>query len=66
MIGNAVRVMRIATGEEGEDVPPAPAKDESATAVGREGRKARAEAMARERRAEVAQAAAAGARAVHG
>ncbi|UFN46807.1 hypothetical protein LPC08_12265 [Roseomonas sp. OT10] len=60
MIGNAVRVMRIATGEEAEDVPPAPVKDEAAAAMGRKGGKARADAMTPERRAEIARKAAAG------
>lgn len=59
VISNAVRVMRIATGEEGEDVPPAPVKDEAAAAMGRKGGKARAEAMTPERRAEIARKAAA-------
>lgn len=60
VIGNAVRVMRIATGEEAEDVPPAPVKDEAAAAMGRKGGKARADAMTPERRAEIARKAAAG------
>ncbi len=59
VIGAAVRVMRIATGEEGEDVPPAPPKDEAAAAMGRKGGRARADGMTAERRAEVARAAAA-------
>ncbi|HEV7264492.1 MAG TPA: hypothetical protein VGN83_06180 [Falsiroseomonas sp.] len=58
VIGNAVRVMRIATGEEGEETPPAPAKDEAAAAMGRKGGKARADAMTPERRAEIARKAA--------
>lgn len=58
VIGNAVRVMRIATGEEADDVSPAPVKDEGAAAMGRKGGKARAEAMTPERRAEIAKAAA--------
>lgn len=59
VIGNAVRVMRIATGEETETLPAAPAKDEAAAAMGRKGGKARADAMTPERRAEVARTAAA-------
>lgn len=59
VIGNAVRVMRIATGEEPEGMPPAPVKDEAAAAMGRKGGKARAEAMTPERRAEIAKKAAA-------
>lgn len=58
VIGNAVRVMRIATGDEGEDVPARPAKDEAAAAIGRKGGLARAETMTPGRRAEVAEKAA--------
>lgn len=58
VIGNAVKVMRIATGEEAEDVPAKPAKDEAAAAMGRKGGKARAETMTPERRAEIARQAA--------
>lgn len=62
VVANAVKVMRIATGEEAEDAPPTPtpAKDEAAAAMGRKGGKARAEAMTPERRAEIARKAAAG------
>ena len=61
VIGNAVHVMRIATGE-AEDAPdPAAAgKDEAAVSMGRRGGKARAEGMTPERRAEIARKAAAG------
>jgi len=59
VVANAVKVMRIATGEEGEDAPPASAKDEAAAAMGRKGGKARAETMTPERRAEIARKAAA-------
>ncbi len=55
VIGNAVRVMRIATGE--EDETPAPASP--AAEMGRKGGRARAEGMTPERRAEIAKAAAA-------
>jgi hypothetical protein len=52
VIGNAVHVMRIATGEvEG--------KDPNAAALGRKGGRARAERMTPERRAEIARKAAA-------
>lgn len=54
VIGNAVRVMRIATGEEAETSSPASPAGE----MGRKGGKARAEAMTPERRAEVARNAA--------
>lgn len=53
-IANAVKVMRIATGEE-EDVPPTDdGKDAAAVSLGRRGGKARAEKMTPERRAEIA------------
>lgn len=60
VIGNAVKVMRIATGEEEEDIPaPDPGKDPAAVSMGRKGGAARAAAMTPERRAEVARKAAA-------
>lgn len=59
-IGNAVKVMRIATGEDEEDYGPAkPEKDEAASAMGKKGGTARAAAMTPERRAEIARKAAA-------
>ena len=57
VIGNAVHVMRIATGE-ADDTPPDDGKDKAAQALGRKGGKARAEGMSAERRAEIAQKAA--------
>jgi hypothetical protein len=57
VIGNAVRVMRIATGEEeeaGDD-----GKDPAAKALGRKGGAARRDKLSPERRAEIARAAAA-------
>jgi hypothetical protein len=54
VIGNAVKVMRIATGEEQEDITRANA----AATLGKLGGKARAAAMTPERRAEIAKAAA--------
>jgi hypothetical protein len=57
VIGNAVRVMRIATGEEEEDVPDS-AKS-AAAELGSRGGKARAAKMTPERRAEIAKKAAA-------
>jgi hypothetical protein len=59
VIGNAVKVMRILTGEEPEDYGNAPAKNEAAQALGRKGGKKRAEGMTPERRAEIAKKAAA-------
>lgn len=60
VIGAAVKVMRIATGEEAETLPPDSGKDPAAAAMGRKGGAARAAAMTPERRAEVARKAAAG------
>ena len=58
VIGNAVKVMRILTGEEPEDFGDAPAKDQAAVKLGRKGGKKRAESMTPERRAEIAKKAA--------
>lgn len=59
VIGNAVHVMKIATGEI-EDTPEADdSKDPAAQALGRKGGRARAEVMTPERRAEIAKKAAA-------
>ena len=55
VIGNAVKVMRIATGEEEDTVTPANA----AATLGKLGGKARAAGMTPERRAEIAKKAAA-------
>ena len=60
VIGNAVRVMQIATGEVDEDADTTDhGKDKAAQAMGRKGGKARAESMTPERRAEIARKAAA-------
>ena len=56
VIGNAVRVMRIATGEEADDVDTVKS---AAAELGRRGGKARAAKMPPERRAEIAKKAAA-------
>ncbi len=58
VIGNAVKIMKIATGEE-EDEKTEDGKDKAAVSMGRRGGKARAEKMTPERRAEIAKAAAA-------
>jgi hypothetical protein len=58
VIGNAVKVMRILTGEEPEDYGDAPAKNQAAQELGRKGGKKRAEGMTPERRAEIARKAA--------
>lgn len=57
VIGNAVHVMRIATGEI-EDTPADDGKNKAAQALGRKGGKKRAESMTPERRAEIARKAA--------
>lgn len=59
-IGNAVKVMRIATEEEPEDYGPAkPEQNEAVVEMGRKGAAARSAAMTHERRAEIARKAAA-------
>jgi len=57
VIGNAVRVMRIATGEEADDVID-DGKDAAAKELGRKGGKKRAANLSPERRAEIAKKAA--------
>jgi hypothetical protein len=57
VVGNAVRVMRIATGEETE-VLTEDGKNAAAVALGRMGGKARAEGMTAKRRKEIAKKAA--------
>lgn len=57
VIGNAVKVMKIATGEE-EDVIEDDGKDPNAKALGARGGKIRAEKMSAKRRSEIAQQAA--------
>ncbi len=61
VIGNAVHVMKVLTGE-ADDNTPAPvddSKDPAAVSMGRKGGAARAASMTPERRAEIARAAAA-------
>jgi acyl-CoA reductase-like NAD-dependent aldehyde dehydrogenase len=58
VIGNAIKVARIATGEEQETYVEAPEKNEAAAALGRMGGAARAKAMTPEKRAEIARKAA--------
>lgn len=61
VIGNAVKVMRIATGEEEEEFEGQgdDGKDKAAQSLGRRGGKARAEKLTPEERAEIARKAAA-------
>lgn len=58
VIGNAVRVMQIATGEVEDDLDD-DGKDPAAKALGKKGGAARAKSMTPERRAEIARKAAA-------
>ncbi|MFM9940691.1 MAG: RNA-binding protein [Hyphomicrobiaceae bacterium] len=57
VIGNAIKIARIATGEE-EDEKADDGKDKAAVSLGRRGGKARAEKMTAARRAEIAKKAA--------
>jgi len=57
VIGNAVKVMRIATGEEHEALNE-DGKDAAAVSLGRRGGRARAEKVSAKRRAEIAREAA--------
>lgn len=60
VIGNAVRVMRIATGEEPEEFDTtADGKDKAAVSMGRRGGAARASKLTAEERSEIARKAAA-------
>ncbi len=58
VVSNAVRIARIATGEEDED-PIDDGKDKAAVSLGKRGGKARAKSLSKERRSEIAKAAAA-------
>ena len=61
VIGAAVKVAKIATGEIEEDIdtPEKEGKDPAAVSMGKRGGKARAQSMSPERRAEIAKRAAA-------
>lgn len=59
VIGNAVRVMEIATGQREEECERKPLKNEAAAELGRKGGKARADSMTPKRRKEIARRAAA-------
>jgi len=58
VIGNAIKVARIATGEEEEEYEAKPLKDEAAASLGRKGGAARAKSMTPERRTAIAKKAA--------
>ena len=57
VIGGAVKVMQIATGEIDEDIDD-DGKDKAAVALGKKGGRARAAKLSKERRAEIAKQAA--------
>lgn len=59
VIGNAVHVMRIATGEIEDDTPAPDGKNQAAVELGKRGGAARATSLTAERRAEIARKAAA-------
>ena len=59
VIGNAVKVMRILTGEEQEGFPADDGKDKAAQSLGQRGGRARALALSKKRRKEIAKVAAA-------
>ncbi len=59
VVSNAVRVMRIPTGEAKEDFGPDDGKDPNAKAPGKKGGAARAKSLTPERKAEIAKKAAA-------
>jgi len=59
VIGNAIRVAKIATGEAEEDMSPDDGKDAAAVSMGKRGGAARAKSLTPERKAEIAKAAAA-------
>lgn len=59
VIGNAVKVMRIATGEEEEDTGQDNGKNKAAVDLGRKGGAARAKKLTKKRRSEIAKQAAA-------
>jgi hypothetical protein len=58
VVSNAVKVMKIATGEEVEEFDGSDGKDPAAQAMGRKGGKARAENLSARKRSEIARKAA--------
>jgi hypothetical protein len=59
VIGNAIKVARIATGEEQEDFPVDDGKDPAAKSLGKRGGEARARSLSDRRKKEIARRAAA-------
>jgi hypothetical protein len=58
VIGDAVKVMRMATGEETENFPADDGKDKAAQSLGQRGGRARAKALGPKKRKEIAREAA--------
>jgi hypothetical protein len=58
VIGNAVKVMPFATGEEAEDFPADDGKDKAAQSLGQRGGRARAKSLTKEQRTAIARKAA--------
>ncbi len=58
VVSNAIKVARIATGED-DDTPPVTGKDPNAAALGKKGGAARAKALTPKKRSEIAKKAAA-------
>ena len=58
VVGAAVKVMQIATGEIEEDIEPESGKDQAAVELGRRGGQARATKLSKKRRTEIARKAA--------
>ena len=58
VIGNAVKVMRIATGKERDDFPADDGKDKAAQSLGQRGGRARAKSLTKEQRTAIARKAA--------
>ncbi len=59
VVSNAIKVARIATGEDAEDMPKPTGKDPNAAALGKKGGAARAKALSPKKRSEIAKKAAA-------
>lgn len=58
VIGNAVKVMKIAVGEESDDTPPDNGKNKAAQALGKLGGAARAKGLSAKKRSDIAKKAA--------
>jgi hypothetical protein len=58
VIGNAIRVAKIATGEEEDDFPADDGKDKAAQSLGQRGGRARAKSLSAKQRSDIAKVAA--------